>query len=203
MTPIFSHRDAEAFAPAGSPRTYTIAPLTFRERQGFRADLVREAGVFPPRPQLLDALRAALRDMAPGNLPDLLAAVDTASAVPDDPKEWTPADHDAQVRLAAIEAACGEVPAYTSLLAARQLYLGMLPWVAARHTLRGWDGPGLPAFRRERGLVPGDLLDLLPDDELQAVGWRASEMMQPGPSAEGNSVPPSLSPAIPELSTAG
>jgi hypothetical protein len=56
------------------------------------------------------------------------------------------------------------------LLAARQRYLGTLPWVAARHALRGWEDDRLPPFRRLRGLVPDDPLDALPQDDVEAVG---------------------------------
>ena len=195
MTVIFSRRDADAFTPDGSGRTYTIAPLTFRERQAFRADMAREGGIYPSREQLLDGLRAAVHEMAPANADDLLAAIDAAEA---DPKEAA-----VQARLGLIEAACAEIPAYAGLLAARQRYIGMLPWVAARHALRGWDGPSLPPFRRERGLVPADLLDVLPDAELEAVGWRASDMMQPGADSLGNSEAPSPLPETPAPMTAG
>jgi hypothetical protein len=195
MHVIFSRRDAEAFVPDGSDRTYTVAPLTFRERQTFRADMAREGGIYPSREQLLDGLRAAVREMAPANTDDLIAAIDAAEA---DPK-----DADAQAKLGIIEAACAEMPAYAGLLAARQRYIGMLPWVAARHALRGWEGPGLPPFRRERGLVPADLLDVLPDAELEAVGWRASDMMQPGADAAGNSGAPSPLPETPAPTTEG
>jgi hypothetical protein len=187
--PVFSRRDAVPFTPDGSPRSYLIAPLTFRERQAFRADLAREGGLYPPRDQMLEALRAAVAEIAPGNAHELTAAIDAASAAPDDAA--------LQARLAAIEAACAAVPAYAEMLAARQRYLGMLPWVAARHGLRGWDGPGLPPFTRVRGLVPADLLDLLPGEEVEAVGWRASALMHPGADAEKNSAGLSPSPESP------
>ena len=69
--------------------------------------------------------------------------------------------------------------------------------------LRGWDGPSLPPFRRERGSIPADLLDTLPDAEIEAVGWKASALMQPNASAEGNSAAPSPSPEIPAPTTEG
>ena len=88
------------------------------------------------------------------------------------------------------------MPIYAGLLAARQLYLGTLPWVAARHALRGWEGDRLPPFRRERGTVPDDLLELLPQDEVEAIGWHASTLMNVSPAAEKNSAAPSPSPEI-------
>lgn len=97
-------------------------------------------------------------------------------------------------RASALEATLRTAePVYAGLLAARQRYLGTLPWVAARHALRGWEGSGLPPFRRVRGLVPDDLLDALPQEDVEAVGWRASMLMQPGQDAAKNSGAPSPS----------
>ncbi len=153
--------------------------------------MAREGGLYPPRAQLLDALREAVREVSPGNAEELIAHIDAAEADPDGE------DRAAQQRLATIEAACAGIPVYTTLIAARQRYAGMLPWVAARHALRGWEGDGLPPFTRVGGLVPAELLDLLPADEIEAVGGRAAELMQPDRAAEGNSAPPSSSPATP------
>ncbi|MGG5819642.1 hypothetical protein [Falsiroseomonas sp. HW251] len=189
MTVVFSRRDAEWFTPPGTGRRYLVAPLTYRERQAFRADLAREGGIYPSHEQMLDALRAAVREASPGNADELLAVIDASEATPD--------DADVQVQLGTVEAACATVPVYAGLLAARQRYLGTLPWVAARHALRGWEGDGLPPFRRARGLVPDDLLDALPQEDVEAVGWRASTLMQPGRDAEGNSGAPSPSPETP------
>jgi hypothetical protein len=195
MTVVFSRRDAEWFAPHGAAgRRYLIAPLTYRERQAFRADLAREGGIYPSHAQMLDALRAAVREASPGNADELLAIIDASEATPD--------DAEVQVQLGTIEAACATVPVYAGLLAARQRYLGTLPWVAARHALRGWEGDRLPPFRRLRGLVPDDLLDALPQEDVEAVGWRASTLMQPGRDAEGNSEAPSPSPETPAPMTA-
>lgn len=194
MTVVFSRRDAEWFAPPGTDRRYLVAPLTYRERQAFRADLAREGGIYPSHAQMLDALRAAVREASPGNADELLAVVDASEATPD--------DADVQVQLGTIEAACATVPVYAGLLAARQRYLGTLPWVAARHALRGWEGDGLPPFHRARGLVPDDVLDAVPQEDVEAVGWRASTLMQPGRDAEGNSGAPSLSPETPAHTTA-
>ena len=187
--PVFSRRDPVRFTPPGSPRTFLLAPLTFRERQAFRADLARDGGVYPSRTDLLAGLRLAVQELAPANAADLLAVIDAAEAAPD--------DRDERARLAAIEVQCADLPSYAMLLAARQRHLGMIPFVAARHALRGWEGPDLPPFRRDHGAVPADLLDELDPDEVDAIGWRASDLMQPGRSAEGNSAAPSPSSAIP------
>jgi hypothetical protein len=193
--PVFSRAETRAVQPPGSPRTYTMAPPTYLERQALRADLTRTAGANPSQPQMFDAIRAAIREIAAANAAELLAVVDAAEAAPE--------DRDTQARLAAIEAAVGTVPVYAELRAARERFAGAMPYIAARHLLRGWDGPQLPAFRRVNGLVPDHLLDLLPIDEITAIGWAGWDLMQVGPSAEKNSAAPSPSPATPETSPEG
>lgn len=187
--PVFSRRDIVDFQPPGSPRSYRLAPLTFRERQAFRADLQRACGILPSREQLLDTLRRLLREASPGNLAELLSAIDAA-------EEDTEAnDRDAQGRLADIEVAMATQPAYAALLEARQRWRSMMPFVAARHALRGWSGPRLPEWATVGGLIDEALLNDLPDDEITAVGLRAAALMQLAGDAVGNSEPPSPSPA--------
>lgn len=181
-TPIFSTQDVVEVRPDGSPRVYTVAPLSYRERAAMQADLARYAGVYPSPAQMFEALRGAVRDVGAANAAELLAQIDEA--------EGAPADMDAQRRLSAIEAACATVPAYAELLAARNYWTAMLPFVAARWGLRGWEGQGLPEFRRERGAVPEALLDHVPHQELQLVGWRAHGLALVTKEAEGNSGSP-------------
>jgi hypothetical protein len=125
---------------------------------------------------VLVALRLAITEAAPGNAEELAAAIVRAEAEPDDPE--------AQAPLAMIEAACAAIPSYPGLLTARQRYIGLLPWVAARHALRGWEGADLPPFKRDRGLVSEALMDALPQDDIEPIGWRASALMQPSRDAE-------------------
>jgi hypothetical protein len=193
--PVFSRRQVESFNPPDSPRTYRIAPLTYLERQAMRADLVRLAGSNPSREELLAAIRAAIREMQPANAAELLAIVDAAEEMPE--------DRDVQARLAAVEAAVATVPVYAELRAAGERFFGTMPYVAARHALRGWDGPQLPPFARAVGVVPDDLLNLLPIGEITAIGWEAWRLQTPGQSAVGNSEPPLPSPATPETSPGG
>lgn len=189
--PVFSALSTVDITPPGSPRTYVLAPMTYRERQAFRADHAREGGIYPETGQLLDALRQAIRQASPSNAAELLRAIDAAEA------DAEGKDTVAQSALGTIEAALADDPGYATLLAARRRWLGMLPWCAARYALRGWSGPGLPPFRRERGAVPADMMDLLPEDEVEAIGTQALRMLRPDRSAEGNSVGRWPSPASP------
>lgn len=180
MNPVTSREDLVEFQPPGSPRIYTLAPLTYRQRQAFRADMARDGGIYPSRAQLFDAMRRVVRELAPANAAELLDMLAEAEA------DKRGEDADLQSRVSALEVQIADQPAYSALMAARIRYAGMLPWIAARHALRGWQGPGLPEFRQDRGIVPEDLMQQIPDAEIEAVGNRAADLMQPGEAAAGN-----------------
>lgn len=189
--PITSSIAEEVFTPPGSPRSYTLSPMTYRERTAFRADHAREGGIYPTREQLIGVLRAAIEAAAPSNEAQLLAVLDAAEADP------SGEDRATETALAVIEVQLSDDPGYAALVAARRRWSGMLPFCAARHALRGWSGPGLPPFRREKGAVPSEVMDLLPEDEVDAIGGRALALMRPSKAAEGNSAPLSPSPGSP------
>ena len=187
--PVFSALDAEDFTPPRSPRTYRLAPLSYRQRTVMRREMRRAGGHAPDRSVMLSVLRECLTVLQPDNLDVLLAQVDDAEAAPDDVR--------ATAKLAVLEHAAMGVQAYADMIDARIRYNEAMPWVSARFALRGWSGPGLPAFERVDGMVPEALLELLPAAELDAIGSRATVLIWLGPSAEGNSVAPSPAPAIP------
>jgi hypothetical protein len=186
---VFSARETEWLTPPGSPRSYLLQPLTYRERSAMRRELRRVGGIPPERAALLEGMREALRQVQPANLDACLAIVDEAEATPD--------DAGIQARLALVEQAVVDVPAYAALTDAQVRHNDAVPYVAARHGLRDWRGPGLPAFVRVDGVVPEDLLEELPAAEIGIVGWRAYVLAMLGRSAEGNSVALSPSPESP------
>lgn len=190
--PVLSRDDHVWHQPDGSPRRYLLAPLTRRERNLFRRALVAEGASFPGDAAVFAALRRALRDIAPANLTELLAAVDAAEA---ELRDGPPGP--ATRALAPIEAAARAVPGFAALLADRDFYLATYPLVMARFALRGWGGEGLPAFERRNGVVPEALLEALPDAELISAGLRAHEMAFLSGDAGKNSAPPSPSSASP------
>lgn len=192
-TPIVSARDLVEFQPPGSPRRYTLAPLTFRERLAYRAAMTREAGEYPSDALMFLAMRGAVRELEKRgeltNAAELLTLIEAVQAA-------GPEDVDLRAQGAALEMMLGRVPAYNEMIQARQRWMELVPFVAARHALRGWDGPGLPEFARVGDAVPEALMEALyATGELQDVGWRAQALMQPGRAAEGNSASPSPSPA--------
>jgi|GEM_PF-1674598 hypothetical protein len=182
---VFSARETEWFTPPRSPRSYLLQPLTYRERSAMRRELRRVGGIAPERAALLEGMREALRQVQPANLDACLAVVDEAEAAPEDTS--------VQARLAVVEQAVADVPAYAALIDAQMRHNDAVPYVAARYGLRDWRGPGLPVFARVDGVVPDDLLEELPAVEIGIVGWRAYVLAMLGRSAEGNSA--ALSPS--------
>lgn len=171
MSAIVSRLDPIEVAPVGSGRSYIINALSWRERAALEADLTREGGgqVFPQ--QVREARRAALKELAPDNLPELLAVLDEAEA--DDLEPGSPEVADLNRRLQVINAATAMVPGYAALLAQNARRSALLPFLAARYGLRDWSGPGLPPFARLRGVVPDALLEQVPESEIAEVGWTA------------------------------
>lgn len=180
MNPVTSRDALVEYQPPGSPRTYRLAPLTFRQRQAFRADLAREGGIYPSQAQLLDTIRRVVRELAPANAAELLEMVDAAEA------DRLSEDRDLQSRLSTLEARIADQPAYAALVAARVRYMGMMPLIAAQHALRGWEGPDLPPFEQRDGRVPEGLLEQLPEAEIRAIGNRAADLLTPSTAAAGN-----------------
>lgn len=175
--PILSPLDVVEFtAPSG--RTYTLAPLTYRQKVAMEAELTREAGIYPGQGLMLATLREVVRGLSPANAEALVAAVDAAEAAPDDVA--------AQAAMQRIEVECSTVPAYAALLEARSRRMALLPWVAARHALRAVDG--VPVAQP----VAPEAVDALGED-VGPVGWRAWMLAQPSKVAEGNSAAPSRS----------
>jgi hypothetical protein len=177
---VFSATDLETFAPPGSPRSYTLAPLTYRQRTAMLRDLRREGGISPDTATIMEGLREAMREIAPANLAELLAIVDAAEAEPENPTM--------AARLRLVEQAAVDVPSYGRLLDAQARWAEALPFVALRHCLRGWSGPDLPPFPAvAQAPLPDALLDAIPGHELGAIGHRAYMLAVVGRRAEGNS----------------
>lgn len=192
--PVTTKRAIERFTPEGSPRAYLIAPLDFHQRIAYKSDMTRSVGSYPTTGQMLLAIRAAVIASKPDNLDEQLAQIALAEA--------EPMNIPAQADLGLIEQRISLSPVYAELRVARDAYMTMLPWVAAKHALRGWEGPDLPEFAAPGGLVSGDCLEALAElDELGAVGWRAAALMAPGKSAVGNSASPLPSSGNPAPST--
>lgn len=202
---VLSANDLDRFTPAHRasdpvPPVYLIAPMTWRQRAAWRGDLAR-AGVsrIPTDEEFVRGVRAAIEDVAPDNLGECLDAVDAMLGVmaagpmpePDAPPategDTPPPDSGRDAELArrtavldaygTVERAVAAHPRVAGMAAERTMFNGLAPGLAAAHALRGWEGVGVP-FARRNGVVPDDVLDRLPEDDLRAVGFRALELMR-------------------------
>lgn len=185
--PVFSTRDVESFTPPGSPRTYLIAPMTYRERERFKQHIIRDYGVGLNRSHILAALREAVRARSPGNADELVDIIDA--------HEMDPTDRAKASKVDAITAACSDAPEITSVIARMEALKSAEPYLALKYALRGWSGEGLPEFRGGLAGVDDDLMDAIPPRELEQAGHRAWIFAFIGKAAEGNSASPSHSPA--------
>lgn len=191
---VFSRRQAVTVRfDEGLPseRSYQVAPLTMLERQQFRRDMVAGGALYPGPLRMREALRDALRELAPANLADLLATLDACDAVEDAGEPFTP--QQARDREVVVFGAM-RVPHYATLRAAEQYYWDLMPHMIVRRALRGWSGPDLPSFARVSGEVPEDVLAALPEGDIPTLGWRAYNLAFLPASAGNVSGAPSPSP---------
>lgn len=203
---VLSANDLDRFTPAHRasdpvPPVYLIAPMTWRQRAAWRADLAG-AGIsrLPTDEDFVRGVRAALEEVAPDNLAECLDAVDAmlgvmaAGPMPEVPPDAPPdPERDAEIaRRTAVLDAYGTVeqamashPRVAAMAAGRARFNGLAPGLAAAHALRGWESVPVP-FVRRNGVVPDDTLDRLPEDDLRAVGFRALELMRVSDAARKN-----------------
>ena len=116
------------------------------------------------------------------------ASTERNGDVPTTPADMPSPDPDYEkLRLAyiEIEQAMRRHPNVSALIADRVDFNLMAPGLAASFALRGWDNVKA-AFIRRAGVVPDEVLDQLPEGDLQAIGWRAFTLMRPSESARKN-----------------
>lgn len=214
---VLSANDLDRFTPPHrandpAPPVYLIAPMTWRQRAAWRADLAR-GGVsrIPTDEEFVRGVRSALEEVAPDNLTECLDAVDAMLGVmaapplgPEPPAFPTPEGEqdtapppdparEAEIkRRTAVLDAYGVVeramlthPRVAGMAAERSLFNSLAPMLAVAHALRGWEGVDVP-FARRNGIVPDDVLDRVPEDDLRAAGYRALELMRVSETARKN-----------------
>lgn len=180
---VFSRKQAKHVQ--GQNGLYHVAALTIRERAAYRADMAREGCRLPTRGELLAGLRQALEELAPANLDDLKALVQRAEAALTD-ESAAPLNEADQVAMGVVEAAARQVPAYAAMLADQVRWFALMPYITARHALRGWELKALPPFKRVRGVVPDELLEEVGEEDLSIIASAAMDLMFVAKPAEKN-----------------
>ena len=172
-------------------RAYQLAPLTMLERQQFRRDMIAAGALSPGLLRMRQLLRDALAELAPNNLDELVATLDACEAAED---AGMPLSAQLVRDRETLVLAAMAVPFFASARAADQLWWDLMPQIILRRALRGWEGAGLPPFRRPLNEVPDELLEAVEGDIL-SLGWRAYELAYVPASAGNSSGAPSPAPA--------
>lgn len=219
-----SAQDRARFTPAsyegadGAP-VYVIAPLTFRDRGRFRAAIAGEGIRYPQDREVAQAALDALGELRPENADALSTKIQDFLELLDGPKVGEPPAADAPAeeqeafaadlaRRFAVAKPYDEVldvlrqhPRIAHLFSLRVLFAELAGPIAASFGLVGWENVS-GTFRRSNGTVPDHVLDLLPDDDLKAIGGQVLLAMSLSQAQRGNSASPSPSAGGQETSTA-
>ncbi len=149
---------------------YLVKPASRRERIDFHAAML-EAGIqYQDDAKMRAVLRDAVRGLADTEADALLAIVDGVDALA---TANQPVPDALRQQFTEIEeAAIAGWPAYARVIAARTRWHATAPLIAASRFLLGWENVAAP-FRRVGGVVPDDVLDGLPDDDVRAIGHAA------------------------------
>jgi hypothetical protein len=186
---VMSAYDLVPFVPEGSLRTYYLAPLSYGARRQFRAELKRVAGDGADRGLFLAAVRDVVATRAEAEAPEAAAKWQAQLAVIDEAIS-DPGNAVAVQRVRLIETQIEDEPAYRRIAERQTRWAEEMPPLAARYSLRGWAGPGLPEFPVQEGArapIPPEVLDHIPAAELAAVGNHAYFMTVVTSAAVGNS----------------
>lgn len=213
MSVVLSRRDLIEVTPEGSGRTYTVAPLTFRESVRARTDLVREIRGNPVTDAaLMASRRAALEEINPPDKAEMLAVLDefeadgmSAPSGEEEQEKSIARRTMLAARVGRIDSIAMAAPIYSDMVTRNMNWNGLFPLIWACHGLRAWSGAGLPVF--PQGVVPIELMETLPDNEILAIGRAVETASRVAPDQEKNSEAPSPLPAtgtpIAEVSTPG
>lgn len=163
---------------ADPPPVYLVAVPTRAQRADLRWE-VRSAGLRWPTD---DELRQVAADAVRQALPEgdetreqLLATIGRLAAGADDEADRAAWD-DLTARLA------GSLPAWAQLLAARERFQERVPDIACAMFLRGRADPP-EVFELVAGRVPDQVLDRLPQGDVQLLGWHIINVLTQVPEA--------------------
>lgn len=187
MIPVSVH-DLHDYTPRAA-RDQAPAPVfvlrtpSLRQRAAWRRAIAASGARFVPASQLAEALREAVRALAPENADALVDLVDQAAAMSEG---LAPADADVGERLRALELAMQAWPAYAELIAARAYWWEMSALLAFEHFVAGWRDVGID-YAARGGLVDPAVMERLPEGWVYEVGVEAITLTAPSDAQRGNS----------------
>lgn len=176
---------------------YLLRTPSLIERAAFRRDLRAAGATYSSDEDLFEALREGVRAIDPVNRDELLADVDAI------------AESGIENASGELRARVGEImrqvrafyPRFAGLEGDREYFMQVMPIVACRHFLLGWENLDAP-FERKNGLTSDHCLQQLPDRDLYAVGFHALSLMNVSETERKNSESRSPSASSPKRTKA-
>lgn len=186
MTPL-SAKALMPFTPVEGGPTYMLAVPTMMQRAAYRRDVQATGARYVQDADMLEILREGIRAVVEDDAqPALLEIIDSYESISTDPAKLLE-DKALLADIAAIEAKIGKhYPDYAEAQADRTFWLGVAPYVAFRHFVRSWDGLDA-TYEARAGKVTEACMELVPEDDIVAVGWKLLTLMNPTKADAKNS----------------
>jgi len=191
--------------------TYLVAVPTLLTRASYRREVASLGAIYHSDSTMLNALRDGVRDCVTdrqqGELIEIINSFEIEQEkISDLGDEATDTEResldDLRNRVDDIERFMQrEYDSYSEMAADRGYWLSIAPIIAFRQFVIGWEGGELQ-YKSKRGQVWESLMDSLPSDHIDIVGWKAITLMSPSGGQEKNSESQSQSPQDPKTLTA-
>lgn len=184
------YRDEDGAVPAGAP-VYLIAVPTLRGKAEFNRACVAAGLVTHDRAAMIATLRegvaAQIEEDQAGPLLDMLDRIEAAGAGSGgDGSGAEPDPRDLEDFVVLQNDMRRHWPKYAAMVADGVHYQQMAPVIAAQIFLAGWEEIEAP-FLRRNGQVGEELLCLLPEEDVIAIGIRALALFAPSEAEAKNS----------------
>jgi hypothetical protein len=197
--------------------TYLVVVPTLFSRAEYRRDVQALGAVYHSDETMLNILRDGVRECVAADQQAVLLEIINSFEIEQkrlvDLGDDTPTDEESESladlrnRMEEIEQFVRrEYDKYNSMSADRSYWLSIAPIVAFREFVKGWEGgekrDGFPLWKQRSNQVCEDVMEYLPPEHIDAVGWKAIMLMSPTGGQEKNSESQSQSAADQETSIA-
>jgi len=177
--------------------TYLVAVPTLLTRASYRREVAALGAVYHSDEKLLNVLRDGVRECVAGDqvgtLIEIINSYEIESKkVADLGDEANEAEKeslaDLRNRMDEIEQfMTREYDPYNRMAADRGYWLSIAPIIAFRHFVKGWEGETDVQYKERGGQVCESLMDHLPPEHIDVVGWKSIMLMSPTGGQEKNS----------------
>jgi hypothetical protein len=191
--------------------TYLVSVPSLLARAAYRRDVQSLGAVYHSDASMLNTLRDGIRACVVENQQAALVEIvnsyelesEKATDLGDDISEAEQESlDDLRDRMTDIEQFMQrEYDEYNAMSADRGYWLSVAPIVAFRHFVKGWEGSEL-RYKERGGLLCEEMMNAIPPEHIDIVGWKAITLMSPTGGQEKNSESQSQSAPDPATLTA-